>query len=933
MINTLASALSIAQALVASRRASGEVVTRTLLDEVATSVIALFPQLGEADKKKLVFELEGRFHVWMGDARILEDNRGHIAWLPAQQAEIRWAFWDRYKMFLSSTFAPAAVGRLDEITDDILARLENPARRGSWSRRGLIVGHVQSGKTANYTGLICKAADAGYKVIVVLAGLHKNLRTQTQIRLDEGFLGYESGPSSKGGFTAVGVGRLDPSVRADSITHRGDDGDFKKNVAKNFSIAPGGRPLLFVVKKNGTVLKHLLDWVKFAASGADAGSGRPIVRSVPLLVIDDEADHASVDTRDHVVDEFGIPDEDHEPTIINSRIRQLLHWFEQSAYVGYTATPFANIYIHEKARTTEEGEDLFPQSFIINLPAPSNYFGPAELFGQGGEGDAGDRNEQLFVRLVADALTEKAGHPAWMPERHKSGHEPRYAGESRLPPSLVEAVRAFILAGAARLARGQTTEHKSMLVHVTRFTNVQRVVYAQVAEELSVMKSRWRNGDGASPVNLRKELQELWNKDFLKTSAAHGSQQHVLTWRAIEPHVFTMLSRTVVKEINGSSADILAYEEHAEIGLNVIAIGGDKLSRGLTLEGLTVSYFLRSSKMYDTLMQMGRWFGYRPGYNDLCRLYLTTELVEWFRYIADASEELREQFDHMVAVGATPKEYGLRVRSHPVLMVTSRVKSRTGTDLELSYTGAVTETVAFHADEAIVRANLAATEALLAAAGPNCERSPRRQRGRAEDRWEGSFLWKDIPGPNVLAFLRGVRTHERSYRVNAPLMADYIARQIERGELTQWTIALLSGSASAMVVGGFTLPLVVRTSQDDDAGYYRIRQLLSPKDEAMDLDAHSYENALNRTRANWTRDPGRSKRMTPPDIPAGPEIRAERPVTNGLLLLYPLRPPHFMPASLPIIGFGISFPATTSDVKVKYRVNNIYYEQEFGAPA
>ena len=178
-------------------------------------------------------------------------------------------------------------------------RIEDPNREGAWDRRGLVMGNVQSGKTATYTGLICKAADAGYKVIVVLAGLHNNLRSQTQVRLDEGFLGYKAAPPSSGGatFEPTGVSEFGTNARADSVTNRNDNGDFNQNVAKHFGIHPGGNPLLFVVKKNATVLSNLLGWIHASADSTDLETGRKFHRHIPLLVIDDEADQASVDTK------------------------------------------------------------------------------------------------------------------------------------------------------------------------------------------------------------------------------------------------------------------------------------------------------------------------------------------------------------------------------------------------------------------------------------------------------------------------------------------------------------------------------------------------------------------------------------------------------------------------------------------------------------
>ena len=150
------------------------------------------------------------------------------------------------------------------------------------------------------------------------------------------------------------------------------------------------------------------------------------------------------------------------------------------------------------------------------------------------------------------------------------------------------------------------------------------------------------------------------------------------SWEEVSSQLPDVVSDIQVRMINGTAKDALDYSEYEGAGLKVIAIGGDKLARGLTLEGLCVSYFLRASRMYDTLMQMGRWFGYRPGYLDLCRLYTTPDLSEWFGHIADAAEELREEFDIMAATGATPREYGLKVQSHPVLMVNLKAKDEVG---------------------------------------------------------------------------------------------------------------------------------------------------------------------------------------------------------------------------------------------------------------
>jgi hypothetical protein len=684
-------------------------ITPACIAEKIDRVVAMKPNWGvNLDRNAVTDELIRRFSLWIGRDTTLTNNEGHQPWLNAAR-KWDWRYWQRYREWLERKLSWKAVEALDQSTDSVLELLEDPAREGAWGRRGLVVGHVQSGKTGNYTGLICKAADAGYKIIIVLAGLHNNLRSQTQMRLDEGFLGYETKPVPDDIRLSgvIGVGEIDgdPVIRPNYATNRSNNGDFNRAVARNLGITPEQRPWLFVVKKNKTVLKRLLDWIRnHAANSHDPKTGRKIVTHLPLLVIDDEADHASVDTGEQLFNAEGQPDEDHQPKAINSLVRKILHAFARSAYVGYTATPFANIFIHERNETREEGPDLFPSAFIVNLAAPSNYVGPAKVFGltlpEGREGGLS------LVREIVDHATGD-GRGGWMPQKHKNGHRPLHNGTSTLPPSLVEAIDAFLLACAVRRVRGQQNEHSSMLIHVTRFNSVQKEVHRQVEDHIRHLRQRiLRRIDHEQILERLKSLRE---KDFLPTAeAVRASQidqadQGLPSWEAIEAELSNAVSDIEVRMINGTAKDALDYAEREGTGLKVIAIGGDKLARGLTLEGLCVSYFLRASKMYDTLMQMGRWFGYRPGYLDLCRLYTTSELSEWFGLIADASEELREEFDLMAASGATPRDYGLKVQSHPVLMVTSHLKMRAARNQMFSFSEKLPETVAFRQRSGILK--------------------------------------------------------------------------------------------------------------------------------------------------------------------------------------------------------------------------------------
>lgn len=948
-----ATALSIAQSLLVAEKDKGPITAALITEKmtIAASVVAPGDE-GSIDKAAAVAELIRRFSLWIGQDTALSDTTGHEAWLNSARKK-DWRYWPRYRDMLERKMSATAVEGVDKSTDRILGLLEDPGRAGAWDRRGLVVGHVQSGKTANYSGLICKAADSGYKIIVILAGLHNNLRSQTQIRLEEAFLGYET--SATGDIVKlIGVGAhgRDFEIKPNCATNRTNTGDFNTKIAKHLAISPEQRPWLFVVKKHKIVLGRLLKWIRGHVADATDETGRRFVSNLPLLLIDDEADHASVDTGEQYIGPDGKPDEDHEPKAINSSIRKILNTFAKKAYVGYTATPFANIFIHRQNETREEGPDLFPQSFIVNLAAPSNYVGPARVFGlQTLDG----RNGLPLTRVFKDQASEN-GCDGWMPPKHQKDHSPAHMGQNILPPSLREAVHSFVLACAAREVRGQGGSHASMLIHVTRFTLVQEEVHRQVEDFVQKMKLRITRG--IDHQELLDELRVLWESDFVPTTETIASRLTeseeppvALPWAKVLAKLPDVLSDIDVRMVNGKAKDALDYAEAGPKGLKVIAIGGDKLARGLTLEGLCTSYFVRTTKMYDTLMQMGRWFGYRPGYIDLCRLYTTEELVEWFGHIADASEELREEFDAMAESGATPRDYGLRVQSHPVLLVTSPLKMRTAKNLQLSFSGDLLETVSMHNDYKTLDQNLETTNKLIAACGVPHEINPTRIRGTQEQQWNG-FLWNGVPADDIADFFEAFITHPKARKVNSALLRDFIRSMAATGELTSWTVALLGGGEGGRhtFAGGLTIDNMTRRTADKDIGdRYAIGRLLSPRDEAIDLDNAAWNAALARSKKMFNPDAGRLKNgvmPSEPDTPNGPSIRFIRgkgseadgvaPARQrGLLLLYPLDAQLAKSDSLagrkdPVMAFGVSFPSSDSGVKVEYTVDHLLWTQEYG---
>lgn len=963
------SVIKIVQELLVDEKQAGPITPAMISDKIDLALM-LKPQWAqEVDRESVADELIRRFSVWIGDDTSLTDDRGHEPWLDSSRKE-EWRYWQRYREMIEKDLSWDIADKLDKSTDKILGMLEDPLREGQWSRRGLVVGHVQSGKTASYTGLVCKAADAQYKIIIVLAGLHNNLRSQTQIRLEEGFLGYETN-STQDALKRVGVGLIDSdmSIKPNCATTRADNGDFGGRSANPLSITPEQRPWLFVVKKNKSVLVRLLKWIQAHVADSLVQDGEPTpstardlplvrkrVTKFPLLIIDDEADNASVDTGELVVDENGKADEEHNPTTINKLIRRILNSFSRSAYVGYTATPFANIFIHERGETRNEGPDLFPSAFIQNLAAPDNYVGPATMFGLASpEGRTG---QVPLIRPVEDYQSGEEG-TGWMPVGHKIDHVPVWGGDHALPLSLREALNSFILACTIRKLRGQGKKHCSMLVHVTRFNSVQKLLKSDIDDY--VKHARQTIGRGIEDGDALANLHDLWTRDFLPASAAVRElglgdvPSAELAWQDILDTLPGVLDDLEVRMINGTAKDALDYEQNKEQGLKVIAIGGDKLARGLTLEGLCTSYFLRASKMYDTLMQMGRWFGYRPGYLDLCRLYTSPDLIRWFKHISDASAELREEFDLMANSGATPREFGLKVQSHPEMMVTSQIKMRSAKTLNLSYSGELVQTVTFPTDHSALNRNLVAGRNLLVQAGePNQRSTVKADFDGGAKEWSG-HLWRAVDVSTVVDFLDGYSTLSAAHRVNSKVLAEFIRKMAATGELTQWTIALLgtkSGEAYELAPG-ISVGMSRRKSDSDAGSRYSIGVLLDPTDESIDVSSAQWEAALALTISTWEKKGKKS--TTAPDAPNGLALRrirgegstgVEGQPEKGLLILYVLDParagekegmdwkrPRNLKGAPPVLAFALSFPGSTSIIKVPYKVNNVGWENDYADSA
>ena len=879
---------------------------------------------------------------------VLEDHGDHIEWFNESTSnglkrEIEWHLWHHLEGYLTSYkhWPRGVIESIDREANSVLARIEDPKRPGSWDRRGMVMGSVQSGKTANYTGLICKAIDAGYSLIIVLAGVHNSLRSQTQSRLNEEILGYDlervqefSGQADK-----IGVRLLFRQHRiVQTLTSSSEKGDFKKAVADQAGIIPGpdGHPIIMVVKKHVSILKNLVDWAT-AVIGQPDDRGNRIVKDVPLLVIDDECDYASVNTKRTVLDEDGKVNEDCDPARTNQRIRELLNSFKKSAYIGYTATPFANIFIHHERQHRIYGDDLFPRNFIISLPQPTNYIGPERVFGVEVQTDntttdlEEEKGPARIVRFIDDS-------DDIIPPQHKKG-----LVVDILPESLAEAVRAFLISCAVRRLRGCTPSHNSMLIHVTRFTNVQGQIKILVERLLRNYVDRIRSGSDSLA-----DFRVLWETDFVPTSdhvaTEYSTDTH--TWEEVLEHLYPIARRLRVVEINGTSEDSLAYR-NAEIaariielrgnkvlweekGEQIIAIGGDKLSRGLTLDGLTVSYYLRSCRMYDTLMQMGRWFGYRDGYLDVCRIYTTRELAEWYRHIASASKELRDELDYMALINAEPKDFGLKVLDHPgQLAITSIGKRRDAQSVNLSFSGRISETIVFDLQKSAE--NLKALERLIQAA--DAEGKPGKKSG------SGILHWEKVNAEAVVRYLQEYKTHSEAVRLVDPeKIAKFILKQLKQStvDLLEWDIAVLSlrgQEGHELTIDDKTIRCLRRKPMAPIINnVLKIRRLVSPSDEWIDFTENEKETA----REKWIELRKEKGKSLPPEgsLPSGPAIRAARPKRRGLLLVYPISHDgsdaqrYGMEEGSEVTGFAVSFPSSDTTFQVNYQVNTVFQDEE-----
>ncbi|MCD5985095.1 Z1 domain-containing protein [Pseudomonas sp. CDFA 610] len=802
----------------------------------------------------------------------------HNPWLSARKADIDPFYWDRYQTdLLKQGWGPKVVSSLDKVTDDILDLLGNPKASIGWPRRGLVMGDVQSGKTSNYTGLICKAADAGYKLVILLTGTLESLRRQTQERLDSGFVGLDSSGvvnNRKRHRKEIGVGLIDAARSAGVFTST--VGDFKAATINQlgFKLKDYKEPVLLVVKKNRRILENLANWLlTFNANG----SGNI---DLPLLLIDDEADNASINTNPV------------KATAINSGVRGLLNVFPRSSYVGFTATPFANVFINPDSTSEMEGDDLFPRDFIYSLDAPSNYVGAHRIFGEKADIDCVesiDDAEEYFPKgQSSDSLIEA------------------------VPDSLLDAVLCFFIVNTIMDLRSDMPRHRSMLVNVSHFTLVQNQVRNILDFEVRSMQSDIRNYASLATVDaLRntslRRLYECFNRFYSKLNIPWSEIQAGLTAANLPIQV------VAVNQKSGPAS--LDYSSYKESGLRVIAVGGNSLARGLTLEGLCVSYFFRGTQMYDALLQMGRWFGYRVGYEDLFKIWMTDEMFDFYSHISEATDELRNTVKRMQLSRLKPIDFGLKVRSHPEsLMITAKNKMRD--------TDEIVETVSI-TQESLESPRLLKDSAVLAGNYKAAQNFIRDVSERNLQVQKDFPVWLRVSKDLIVKFLRAFISHPLSIKLQTSSLADFIENSNDH-KLQTWDVALPSGRGDCFeFVSGVLVNPRQRRITDDNA----IRALLingtklrvgSAADEKIGLEALEIENVEKAFRS----DPKNKTKNIPGHIYTA--VR-QRPLL--LIHLIQEKDTENSASVVPqgcetLVAIGLSFPQLdVASHRISYRIN------------
>lgn len=732
--------------------------------------INFWPEMSISDWKQLVKsernveENVKRIDIVAGIAHIHDERQDNAITIPEDET----SSWQLYKKkLLDNGFKEDTVNEIERTTHKILKRLSDDTTNTE-PVKGLVVGNVQSGKTANMAALMAMAADWGWNMFIVLSGTIDNLRIQTQNRLFNDL-------NQQGALWWRPLQHLSKTI---DISQRAQSLHFDETSKERY---------FTVCLKNSSRLKKLIQWAQ-----ADKNKQK----QMKILVIDDEADQAGINTKKI--------DQD-ERNKINGLICALVNGQNENGedidstyramnYIGYTATPYANI-LNEAGR-----ESLYPRNFITTLAVSKEYFGPQQIFGY--SGDSVDFDGLDIVRTIDAAELNKL----------KNIHD---GNTEIVPETLIDAI-CWFMCGVACMRIWGYKKPVSMLIHTSQKTTH----HSAVAEVVS----KWFSD--TSEADIIKRAERVWYSETTEFSIEKFREQYPTYDRPddsinkypdfyeIEQQLHILINDglshikldedgdlTYHKGIhlcidnctnNGITNDgmkvRLAYPESSDMPSPApafIVVGGATLSRGLTIEGLISTFFLRSVGQADTLMQMGRWFGYRKNYELLPRIWVTDKTRQQFVFLAALDQELRDEIQQMDIMGRSPADYGPKVKNSPkvsFIRITAKNRMQAATESTMDYSGASNQTYLFDNDATVLRKNIVLTEDFIEGLGEET-------RPNGHDYFENNRIWKDVSFGYIRNYIECFEFCKRLKVFNdtKPLM-DWIEKVTDEGKLGNWNV-------------------------------------------------------------------------------------------------------------------------------------------------
>ena len=959
----------------------GEIPTFEKILDIVNNSLNLYPNHG-LDATYLANVILTFYDTSINEeAPIIFDQNTRNDWRKRrlESGELEFNRWNLQKEYLKEKgFPENSFVSIDNHTNEVLDSMGDPLSEDHFDYRNLVCGQIQSGKTTAYLSLVNKALDSGYKTVIIFTGRTEDLRIQTNAELDR--MVYGKSTNSNGAAVRIGIGSLvngpfgkikkytnqtfgnsnlrssSPIELGKSFTFAMKDGDFKQSYATRLTagstkiISSESLPSLLVVKKIPSVIKNIINAVQennsFSADNPnDQGS---------VLIIDDEIDDASINTNQR--------NEGAAPTATNRLIRKLIENIAKVSYVGYTATPFAPVLqpVESDQEIDIYGRDIYPNDGIFVLPTPSNYLGTSKLFGYWIKEDGFESG----VDSIFPGIIPSNDGQSWTPSINY------------IPDSLKSAVRDFIIATCLKDSRESNKDFHSMLVHITFENDKNEIIKEAIEEYIKNLYERFDNYDAEkwqeSYENFIKTC--IDNIEYLNNVEEKSSEDNpdyekynydrffdgieYPDWEAIKRDIKKLLkelnekineseisldidannqSTSPVKIVN-ADGDVLPYTGNdsnvSDLTLSercIIAVGGFKLSRGMVIKNLTVSYYLRRAQQQaaDTILQMGRWFGYRDNYQDLIRLHTSEELINDHKAACEQSEQIRQEFlekYHEVRVSPdgniiTPRNISPLLRGNAAIIPTARRKRIDSLEIVPDINNKFRESLKFEKDK--IGHNLNALNSFIS----SLEKDPEDQLINLDS--ADGFRWKNISHEKIIDFLKPTQRNihykgpfntTKSY--TAGLIAKYIYNQVEKGMMQNWTVGLISDNTRnenpyVKIASKFNISPLSRkiehynTPSEKNISFRGIAIGTWPffdmckNEEEINLKLQEYkalrgEKIPNTSPAEYTGD----------GMTNAYRRRIERPNDQALLLLYLISPSNLdqydgLELDKPLVGFGI----------------------------